>query len=239
VDQPLFDPRRLALIAARAARTNGDLFLHRRVVDDWCDRLAVEPVAANALMIGIPPGERPRLEPFATRIDWAEHLAAIDPAPGAYDRILLLGHLETVADPAVTARILHHLLAPGGRLVGACVGGASLARLGRALLEADRAAGHAAQRLHPMLDGASLASLLHAAGFAQPVIAVDRVAVSYPSLDRLVADLRAMGCGRALAAPSPPVTRAQYAKARTAFLDGEERAVERFDLLHFAARAPT
>jgi len=75
------------------------------------------------------------------------------------------------------------------------------------------------------------------AAFARPVFPVDPSAVPFPDIDRLVADLRAMGGGRALVAPSPPVTRAQLARARTAFLDGEDRAVERFDLLHFAARA--
>jgi hypothetical protein len=107
------------------------------------------------------------------------------------------------------------------------------------MLAADRASGGAAARLHPRIDGPSLAALLNSVGLARTVIDVDRVDVSYPSFDRLVEDLRTMGCTNVLVDRSlRPLTRRQLAVARRAFLDDEQQAVERFELLHFAAWAP-
>lgn len=228
MDQPLFDPRRRALQRQRARRFGGDLFLHVRALEDIVGR--IDPTGAIMLVGPLDP-------PFpATRVDSIDD---IDAVPGSLDTIVLLGALDTESDLPATLFALGYLLRPGGTLAGCVAGGASLPRLRHAVLEADRYAGHAAQRVHPMMDGASLASLLQSTGFANPVIAVDRLDVVYPSLDKLVDDLRSGACTSALAATAPPLTRAQLAIARTAFLAGQPRAAERFDLLHFTARAPT
>ena len=58
---------------------------------------------------------------------------------------------------------------------------------------ADRISGAAAPHVHPRIEASALAPLLEQAGLVRPVVDVDRVAVRYPSLMRLVADLRAMG----------------------------------------------
>jgi hypothetical protein len=70
---------------------------------------------------------------------------------------------------------------------------------------------------------------------------VDRARVSYPSLDRLVSDLRGMGATNVLTARSrSPLLRAGRRAASRAFAaagDGE-RTTETFEILHFAAWTP-
>ena len=165
-----------------------------------------------------------------------------DPAslePQSADLCLAIGALETNNDLPAAAFALRSCLRPGGLLIGAIVGGASLPRLRAAMLAADRLDGRAVSRCHPMIDGPSLAALLTSVGLNDPVIDVERVDVAYPDLDRLVGDLRAMGCTNVLANQSPaPLSRRALTVARQSFLDGKDRAIERFELLYFTAWAP-
>jgi hypothetical protein len=70
-----------------------------------------------------------------------------------------------------------------------------------------------------------------------PVIDVDTAEIAYPSLSRLVGDLRAMGATNMLLARSKhPIGRAGLQAASLAFADhpgGKPR--ERVDIVHFAA----
>lgn len=234
----LFDDHARRLRRDRAARLGGELFLHARAFDDCLDRLAdIRTNFASALITGCPD---PRC---------GQALAAIVPSvsvadPGSvelqsFDLCLSIGELETSNDVQAAAFALRHVLRPSGLLIGAIVGGNSVPRLRAAMLAADRAGGGIAPRLHPSIDGPSLAALLTSVGFAEPVIDVDRVDVAYPDLDSLVGDLRAMGCTNVLAERSRrPITRAGRDIARAAFRNGNNRTVERFELLHFAAWAP-
>jgi NADH dehydrogenase [ubiquinone] 1 alpha subcomplex assembly factor 5 len=69
---------------------------------------------------------------------------------------------------------------------------------------------------------------------------VERVQVSYPSLDRLVADLRAMGATNILRARAPSLKKFELATARRAFAEAGDgfRTLETFELIHFAAWTP-
>jgi hypothetical protein len=105
---------------------------------------------------------------------------------------------------------------------------------------ADEAAGAAAPHVHPRIEPSALAGLLTEAGFADAVVDVDRVPVSYPSLERLVADLRHMGATNVLTARPRFVGQAARNAAMHSFTaagDGE-RTVETFEILHFAAWTP-
>lgn len=238
MSRPLFDDHARALRRDRASRQSGDLFLHGRAFDDCLDRLAdVRTGFAIALIAG------------HSNPDWREALATIVPqvsigdphglAPQSFDLCLSIGGLETSNDVQAEAFVLRHLLRPGGLLIGAIVGGNSLPRLRAAMLAADRLDGGASPRLHPSIDGPSLAALLTSVGFVEPVIDVDRIDVAYPSLERLIADLRAMGCTNVLTERAKrPITRNAFQLARHAFNDGKSPTIERFELLHFAAWAP-
>jgi hypothetical protein len=102
--------------------------------------------------------------------------------------------------------------------------------------------GIAAPHVHPRIEPAALAALLSAAGFADPVVDLDPVRVSYRSLKGLVADLRRMAATNVMRArPRRPLSRAAFEAARNAFADSshEGRTTEIFELLHFAAWTPS
>lgn len=238
---PIFDQSLRRLRRARAASIAGDRFLHDRAFDDCLDRLVDIRTPVPAALIAGPANER-WIPALAAALPGASITAGNDDLslmkPGSFDLCLSIGELETSDDLATDAFILSRLLAPGGLLLGAIVGGNSLPRLRSAMLAADRAAGGAAPRIHPTIDGPSLSALLGSVGLVEPVVDVDRLDVSYASLDRLVEDLRAAGCTNILAQRSRrPLTRNDLATARDAFMAGDARAVERFELLHFTAWA--
>lgn len=235
---PLFDDHARTLRRNRAARLGGEMFLHARAFDDCLDRLAdVRTSFASALITGCPdPRWRESLTSIVPSVSIANSGSA---APQSFDLCLSIGELETSNDVQAAAFALRHLLRPGGLLMGAIVGGNSLPRLRAAMLAADRAEGGVSPRLHPSIDGPSLAALLTSVGFTQPVIDVDQIEIAYPGLDRLVSDLRGMACTNVLAERSRrPITRRGLTIARAAFQDGGEPALERIELLHFAAWAP-
>ena len=235
---PLFDDHARLLRLHRAARLGGERFLHDRAFDDCLDRLAdVRTKFDSAAIVG---ADHPRWrDRLATKVPTVRVGDAAGMAPASVDLSLSIGDLESTNDVQAAAFALRQMLRPGGLLLGAIVGGNSLPRLRQAMLAADRIDGGAAPRLHPSIDGPSLAALLISVGFSEPVIDVDRVAVRYSTLDRLVGDLRAMGCTNILDQRSRrPILRSGLAAARTAFLDGADHAEERFELLNFTAWAP-
>jgi hypothetical protein len=239
VNRPIFDEQLHRLRLVRARRRGGDWFLHDRALDECLDRLADIPKSiASALVVGsVDPQRLATIAPDIRSIDDLTDTSAIVPA--SFDLCITIGVLETTNDLAAAAFALRHALKSGGLLIGTIVGGDSLPRLRAAMLAADRDSGGAAARLHPRIDGPSLAALLTSAGLERAVVDVDRVKVVYPRLDQLVDDLRTMGCTNVLVDRSlRPLTRRQLAVARRAFLNDEQQAVERFELLHFAAWAP-
>jgi hypothetical protein len=71
-----------------------------------------------------------------------------------------------------------------------------------------------------------------------PVVDVDRVQVSYPSIERLIGDLRAMGATNVLRERSRKALSKQARDAAAlAFRGSNEGAttLETFEILHFAA----
>ena len=122
--------------------------------------------------------------------------------------------------------------------LGALAGGDSLPQLRLAMRAADQAAAVAVPHVHPRIEAAMLAPLLSKAGFVDPVVDVDRVQVSYESLDRLVRDLRAMGATNVLTQRSrSPLSKPARQAAAHAFSSAarDGRTVETFEILHFAA----
>jgi hypothetical protein len=147
------------------------------------------------------------------------------------DFIASLGTLDTVNDLPGALVHLRSALAPGGLLVASFLGAGSVPLLRAAMLAAD--AERPAPRLHPMVDVRAGGQLLQRAGLADPVVDSRTLSVSFRSLDRLIADLRAQGLSSVLARGGPPLTRAALARAREAFgAAGENgRTMERFEIL--------
>jgi NADH dehydrogenase [ubiquinone] 1 alpha subcomplex assembly factor 5 len=253
----LFDMRLRALRRDRAFRTGAELFLYERAFDDCLDRLGlIRRDFRSALLIGCPDAEWP-----ARLGEFAEEVVAFDPGPcfaeaaggapivedrfdsepGRYDLCVATATLDTVNDlPQALARI-RASLADDALILGALAGGDTLPQLRLAMRAADQVQGFAVPHVHPRVEAPALATLLRAAGFANPVVDVDRIPVSYEALARLIRDLRAMGATNVLAQRArSPLSRAAWQAAADAFAAAgrDGRTVETIEILHFAAWTP-
>ena len=252
----LFDMKLRAMRRDRAARMSAELFLYERTFTDCLERLAlVQRRFERALLMGCPdPQWRGRLRDFAESVevrDPAPLFAAAaggeaivedhwEPEAGGYDLVLALGTLDSVNDLPLALRLIRHSAGADALFIGALSGGDTLPQLRSAMRAADVIAGGASPHVHPRVEAAALAPLLASAGFIMPVVDVDRVEVTYPSFDRLVADLRAMGVTNVLTARSTPLSRLGAEAARQAFAAAGEggRTRETIEILHFAAWVP-
>lgn len=252
----LFDPKLRALRRDRAARIGPELFLHERTFADCLDRIALlQRRFEHALLIGSPDPQWPErlrelvrsvaaTDPgplFAASSDGRELVEdAWQPPAGTYDIVLAVGTLDTVNDLPLALRLIRGAMRSDALLIGALPGGDTLPQLRSAMRAADALAGAAAPHVHPRIEASALAPLLDAAGFINPVVDVDRVSVSYPSLDRLVGDLRAMGATNVLLSRPRFVGRAARAAAARAFAQAGDGSptIETFEILHFAAHTP-
>lgn len=250
----LFDLELRALRRDRAFRGGAELFAYERAFDDCLDRLTVVGRRfGSALLIGCPDPDWPeRLREFAETVDAREPGPCFARAAGAatvvedqltpgaerYDLCVAIGTLDTVNDlPAALARI-HAALSGNALFLGALAGGDTLPQLRLAMRAADRAQGIAVPHVHPRIEPSMLAELLSAARFVNPVVDVDRVQVSYESLNRLVRDLRAMGATNILTRRSrSPLRRSDWQAAAEAFRSAgrDGRTLETFEILHLAA----
>jgi NADH dehydrogenase [ubiquinone] 1 alpha subcomplex assembly factor 5 len=250
----LFDVNLRALRRDRAAKLGPELFLFERTFDDCLERVALVPRKfERALLIGCPDAGWPaRLRSVATEVDafdpgqiFAERargkrLVEDDwiPSERSYDLVFAICTLDTVNDLPRALRSFSTAMTADALLIGAMSGGDTLPKLRSAMRAADQVMGAASAHVHPRIEASALAPLLSAAGFVSPVVDVDRVHVAYPSLQKLVADLRAMGATNILAARSrKPLSRSALAAASDAFMaleDGARRG-ETFEILHFAA----
>jgi len=252
----LFDNQLRALRRDRAARSGPELFLFERAFDDCLERIELlNRRFERALILGCPDASWPaRLQRLSEAVDAADQgplfaakargLAIVEdawePAAAAYDLVLAIGTLDTVNDLPLAFRLLAYAMRPNGLLIGAIAGGDTLPQLRAAMRAADALGRGASAHAHPRIEPSALAPLLESAGFAKPVVDLDRVQLSYTSLQRLIADLRAMGATNLLRSRSGALTRAQAHAAATAFAqagDGE-RTRETIEILNFAAWLP-
>lgn len=252
----LFDMKLRAKRRDRAFATGPELFLYERAFGDCLERVShVQRQFQRVLLIGVPDPHWPRrLEEFADEVEvrdpgalFAERAGgdvlvedALEVEEGSYDLVLAMGTFDTLNELPLALRLIRHALAPGGLFMGALSGGETLPQLRSAMRAADVVSGGAAPHVHPRIEASALAPLLAAAGFVDAVVDVDRINVSYASLERLVGDLRAMGATNVLSERPRFVGRAARLAAIETFAatgDGT-RTVERFEILHFAAWTP-
>lgn len=249
----LFDMQVRAMRRDRAARLGPELFLYERVFEDCLERMALTGRRfERALLIGCPDARWPvRLAGFAAQIDVRDPGSLFarlsggapivedswDPPPAPYDLVLAIGTLDTVNDLPLGLKLIRHTMRAEGLFIGAFSGGDTIPQLRAAMRAADSVAGTASPHVHPRIEPAAVAPLLSSAGFANPVIDLDRIGVGYRSLDRLVADLRRMGATNILSGRSrQPLSRRAYDAAKMHFREAAQdgRTVETFEVLHFA-----
>lgn len=156
----------------------------------------------------------------------------LDLMQASLDMVCSLNSLDTVNDLPGALIQMRELLKPGGLAMASFIGGASLPQLRRAMFEAEP--DRPAARIHPMVDPRSCPQLLSRAGWKSPVVDSYQLKVRYPSLDRLVQDLREQAMSNVLASPAAPLTRAQLERARKAFAagaDADGKVTETFEIV--------
>lgn len=213
--------------AAKWARSRNRLkqkgsarYLIDTLVDDMIDRLEFirfEP--KQALIVGDASKRLPQWLLNRGTESKIGRLGAFDeerPArTGGFDLIvhlLGLGHVNDLPGALVHARAA---LSENGLFIAAFPGAGSLPTLRQVALAADGE--RAAARMHPLVDNRAGANLLQRAGFKRQVVDTFEIKLRFSQLETLVNDLRDNGLTRALAAPSPPWTRAGLERARAKF----------------------
>lgn len=234
-------------------------FLVARAADELSARLrTVSRTFARALDLGTPTaaareallaspnvGDVVRMAPLRTEAaDVAGDEEALPFAPGSFNLAVSLLALQGVNDlPGCLAQV-RRVLAPDGLFLGCLLGGESLRELRAALAQAEsEVEGGASPRVAPFADLRAIGGLLQRAGFALPVVDLDRAVVRYADAVGLMADLRALGLTNALVERRrTPLRRATLMRAgaiyRDGFADPDGRVRATFDMVWLSGWAP-
>ena len=102
--------------------------------------------------------------------------------------------LHCLGDPLPALKEMRRVLRVGGLLMFSCYGPDTLKELKRAF-----AAGDSAMHVHDFIDMHDLGDMLSACGYAEPVMDMELITVTYADVDALIKDLRASGQVNALA----------------------------------------
>ncbi|MDP4031355.1 MAG: methyltransferase domain-containing protein [Pseudorhodobacter sp.] len=191
---------RLALNRNRArARRAPAFFLHEEVLSEAQQRLIGVNRTFKSPAIITPFAEIWQDRWPDARIVADDEVLALE--PGAHDLVIHALALHWANDPVGQLVQCRRALRPDGLFLGFLFGGQTLAELRACLAEAEAAAtGGLSPRVLPMAEIRELGALLQRAGFALPVADSLAQSVSYRDAFHLMADLRAMGEGNALAA---------------------------------------
>ncbi len=239
--------------ARAAAGFSAHDFMHRRAMADVVDRLeTVTRDFPRALFYGAGPlvstltptcgvgwvvngdlaGDR--LPRSGGRIVFDEELSPV--VDEGFDLIVSLLTLHATNDPVGALAQLRRALKPDGLLIAVVFGEETLSGLRAALYAAEtEAAGRVSARVIPFASVRDWGAALQRAGFALPVVDLDRVRVRYDNPDKLIGDLRGMGETSMLAGRRRPLSRASAA----ALISRLAKAPEiRFDLVTLTGWAP-
>ena len=185
----LFDSKAYTLHQQRAKKTfDAHRFLFDHVGSELIER--IQDIKKNfSSVLNLSPHPLPHLShhhPF---------LEDCLPFPEAnFDLIVSCLQLHWVNHLPNLLQSLRLCLQPGGLFVGAFWGGQTLFELRESLLQAElNLKGGASPRLAPLIHPSDAPLLLGKAGFAEPVVDRETITVTYPSLLRLMKDLRGMG----------------------------------------------
>ena len=192
----LTDREALEMHRARARRAP-ELFLFEEAAVDLEERLSEvkKEFTRTAIVGGL-------LDPFLPALPSAECFSdseTLDLERARYDLVLHAMALHWSDDPVGQLVQSRLALKPDGLFLCVFFGGQTLHELRSSLADAEsRLKGGLSPRVLPMGDLRDLGGLLQRAGFALPVADSRTVVVRYPSIAKLVRDLRGMGETNAL-----------------------------------------
>lgn len=197
----LTDRAALSRNRVRALTQGADLFLHKECAAEAEERLSeVKKEFTDPAVVAAFPAPWAEILPQA-RIIADDPVLALE--EGAHDLVIHALSLHWASDPVGQLIQCRRALRPDGLFLGVLFGGRTISELRVALAEAEsRMTGGLSPRVLPMGEIRDLGALLQRAGFALPVADSVRKTVTYATMFHLVADLRAMGEGNALAARS-------------------------------------
>ncbi len=204
----IFDRRARRRQARRAAAAGiGHDFLHRALADGIAARLTgVRREFPEILDLGghfHAPLQLLRVG-LGAGVDVVGEEDRLPFADASFDLVVSAGTLQDVDDLPGALILARRVLRPDGLFIASFFGGATLSELRADLLAAETAlTGRAAARVSPMVDASEAGALLNRAGFALPVVDVDRLTVRYDNLFAGLGDLRGMGGGNILAERAP------------------------------------
>jgi SAM-dependent methyltransferase len=163
---------------------------------------------------------------------------------GSFDLVASMLELHWAGDLPGALVQIRRILKPGGLLLAAMLGGATLVELRTALIEAELIEeGGASPRVSPAAELGDVAGLLLRTGFAMPVADAEKITVTYPDALALMRDLRGMGETNALTARRRTSLR-RATLARAALLYAERfglpdgRIPATFEILFLTGWAP-
>lgn len=211
------------------------LFLQEMAVDEVQDRLKeVNRTFTKPLVVtGFP-----RLWDFPTIPDDD----TLEVQPQSHDLVIHALALHWANDPVGQLVQCRRALQPDGWFIGLSFGGQTLHELRACLAQAEsEVTGGLSPRVLPMAEIRDMGGLLGRAGFALPVADSFTTRVMYRDLWHLMADLRAMGEGNALAARlRHPTRRAIFARAAELYdaLKEGDKIPATFEIITLTAWAP-
>ena len=172
-------------------------------------------VLALDFSLGMLRAGRGWLDVFRKRTSICADLARLPLAAGAVGLVWSNMALHWAADPLAALREFHRVLGVEGLLMFSTLGPDTLAEL--------RAAAGTA-RVHDFADMHDLGDMLVAAGFAEPVMDMERLTIEYADGDALLADLRASGQTCALAGHARGLAGRRFLAALKGKLAAQRRA---------------
>ena len=252
----IFDRDRVRLQSAR--ETSGADFLWRHIARALQDRL-LDIKRDFAVGVEIGPACYVLTDDFLRRKNVAQPFvvsalrnggqAVIDEEflpfkRGSLDVLISLGSLHWVNDLPGALLQMRQALKPDGVLLAAMFGGETLGELRDVLAQTENAQyGGISPRVSPFASLPDMAVLMQRAGFALPVVDQEKLTVTYESLPKLIADLRGMGQGNAVARRNGKILSRDFwfaadadYRARYATDDGRLRATA--EILYLIGWAP-
>ncbi len=230
----LFDRKLLIDRRRRAIRLGAETFLLDRVSNELVERLAlVKRHFPLALDLGTPGDGLTSVLKASKQVDQiiiCEPLAqlrapdmgrvigdeeALPFGEEKFNLIVSALSLQAVNDLPGALLQIRRSLKPDGLMLAAMVGGDTLTELRESITIAEsEIRGGAGLRVVPFADIRALGSLLQRAGFALPVVDLDRLTLNYADLIRLGRDLTRMGATNTLTERSrKPLTRSILSRA--------------------------
>lgn len=237
----LVDREQIARNRQRAMRMGGDFFLHEEARFEIEDRVDMvnKSFTSPAVVTGFPEmwaGYFPE-----AKIVPDDDILALE--EGAHDLVIHAMSLHWANDPVGQLIQCNRALKPDGLMIAAFFGDQTLNELRACLGQAETmVSGGLSPRVLPMGELRDLGALLQRASFALPVADKTVRKVTYPSLSRMVEDLRAMGESNALTArlrtPSPARLFETAEQLYKDHFSEDGRLIATFDMVFLTGWAP-